>query len=95
MCEIQPGTPETEEYLAIEERIINKFPEMRKEVLEGEYGLPCDLGSVFGLQPTLDPVGDLCLEKVLKIIDESKTKREMLRRLREAMKDTVPNEINW
>lgn len=93
MCALEPGTPETEEYIAIKERIIGKFPEMKKKIEVKD--LPCDLGSVFGRQPTLDPAGDLCLEKVLRIIDESKTKREMLRRLREAMKDTVPNEINW
>ena len=93
MGKLEPGTPETEEYLAIKERIIGKFPEMKKKIEEKD--LPCDLGSVFGLNPDLFAEGDLCLEKVLKIIDESKTKREMLRRLREAMKDTVPNEINW
>ena len=38
---------------------------------------------------------DLSLEKVLRIIDESKSKTEMLRKLREAMKDTEPNYINW
>ncbi len=92
MCQLRPGTPETEEYLAIEARIIKKYPEMRKQV---EKGIPCNLGAVFGLQPTLDPVGDLCLEKVLRIIDESKSKTEMLRKLREAMKNTEHNYINW
>ena len=93
MCAFEYGTPETEEYLAIKERIIGKFPEMKKKIEEKD--LPCDLGSVFGLNPDLFAEGDMCLEKVLKIIDESKTKREMLRRLREAMKDTVYIPINW
>ncbi len=92
MCPPLPGTPQTEEYLAIEARIIKKYPEMRKQV---EKEIPCNLGAVFGLQPTLDPVGDLSLEKVLRIIDESKSKTEMLRKLREAMKDTEHNYINW
>ena len=92
MCPPLPGTPQTEDYLAIKARIIKKYPEMKKSV---EKGLPCNLVSVFGLQPTLDPVGDLSLEKVLRIIDESKSKTEMLRKLRKAMKDTEPNYINW
>ena len=92
MCQLRPGATQTEEYLAIEARIIKKYPEMKKQV---EKEIPCNLISVFGLQPTLEPVGDLCLEKVLRIIDESKSKTEMLRKLREAMKDTVPNEIFW